>query len=206
MSAALAVTQVRLQREAPVIAIAVAACALAGYLQRWIDPQAQLAGALIFGGFVAIASALLQNVFVLRDLQLSEWSAPFYARQLARATAAVPCIIASAACAAYWGALAVFTLPAAGSVVLSLAAVNAAAVLTMRAGLPGASRWFAPALACATLAAAFFGAALPLPATASVEIAIGFFGVRAYGEALSRYGLPIRFAPEPTRVSPQSRD
>ena len=204
-AASIAVVRVRLAREAPGVVVAVAACALAGYVERWSDPAAQLAGALIFGGFVAIAAALVQHTAVLRDLEISEWSAPFYGRQLARAGSAVPCIIASAACLAYWGILSFFTPPNWSAATLSLVAVDVAALLGMRAGMPGRARWLALGAACAMLAAAFFGAVFPLPATASIAATIGFFALRAYGEALRRYGPPIPPAPEPMRVSRRSR-
>lgn len=188
--ATIAIVATRLSKERRVLVLAGAACALLAYLQRYDDASARLAGCLVFGTLIGVALALLQRGSGrFRELELCEQSAPLYGRELARATAVVPCIIVSLALAAYWIVSAVYAAPQALSVALTTAAVYAGTLIALCAGVrTGAARILYIAMACAVPAVSF---ALALAAPGILPIAIcaliGFVALRQYGEALARY-------------------
>jgi hypothetical protein len=189
-AATIAIVTTRLAKERRVMLLAVAACALLAYLQRYDDAWARLAGCLVFGTLIGVAVALLQRgAGRFRELELCEQSAPLYGRELARATAIVPCTIVTFALGAYWIVSAVYAHPDAQRVLLTLAAVYAGTLVALCAGVrTGASRTLYIGLACAVPALAFLLAvALPqLVAIAACAFA-GFIALRQYGEALARY-------------------
>ncbi len=186
--ATLAIVTARLARSAHAAALSCAACAFLAYLQRYDDASAALAGSLAYGALSGIAAALLQRgIRRFRELELCEQSAPLYGRELARATAMVPCVIALAAVGAYWGISALFRQPNPQDVAVaicgSLSATLVAMCAAVRSGLPRAV-YIAICIAlsaCAFALAHFPGAAVALCAAA------GFIALRQYGEALARY-------------------
>ncbi len=189
-AATIAIVTTRLARERRVLTLSVAACALLAYLQRYDDAPARLAGCLVFGTLISVAVALLQRAAGrFRELELCEQSAPLYGRELARATALVPCIVITAAVAAYWLVSCAFALPQGSAVALSLLAVYAATLIALCAGVrTGAARVLYIGLACAVPAAAFALATMGRPALPLVLCVVaGFIALRQYGEALARY-------------------
>lgn len=190
-AATIAIVTTRLAKERRVLAVSAAACALLAYLQRYDDAPARLAGCLVFGALIGIAVALLQRgAGRFRELELCEQSAPLYGRELARATALVPCIVVSAALAAYWIVSAVYARPAPQAIAVTAFAVYAGTLVALCAGVrSGAPRLLYVAMACAVPALAFalnLTSATALPALAACGI-IGFIALRQYGEALARY-------------------
>jgi hypothetical protein len=187
--ATIAIVTVRLHKEARIIFVAAAACALLAYLQRYDDAAARLAGCLVFGTLFGVASALLQRgAGRFRELELCEQSAPLYGRELARATALVPCIIVTAALAGYWIVSAAYVSPDAASIALTLCACCAATLTAMSATVRlGLARVLYIALACGISAIAFELLRWP-PAGAFIFcVTSGFIALRQYGEALARY-------------------
>jgi hypothetical protein len=139
----------------------------------------------------AIVAALLQSPGRHRTLDVCEESAPLFGRQLARAKAFVPCIVAAIATAAYCApAIALHADRASATLVTALVAALACAIVALSASVrEGASRALYVVLACfvaagayviATAAASFYG-----------ELAfcalVAFIALRQYGEALARY-------------------
>ncbi|HKU69112.1 MAG TPA: hypothetical protein VJP85_15175 [Candidatus Baltobacteraceae bacterium] len=189
-AATIAIVTTRLAKERRVLALSAAACALLAYLQRYDDAPARLAGCLVFGALIGIAAALLQRgAGRFRELELCEQSAPLYGRELARATAIVPCIIVSAALAAYWIVSTLYARPDAAAIALSIFAVYAGTLVALCAGVrSGAARLLYVAMACAVPALAF---ALEFTSSALLALAAcalaGFIALRQYGEALARY-------------------
>jgi hypothetical protein len=172
-----------------ILLLSAAACALLAYLQRNDDAAARLAGCLVFATLIGIAMSLLQRgAGRLRQLELCEQSAPLYGRELARATALVPCIVVTAALSAYWIVASVYTRPDAVAVALSACSAYAATLIAMSATVrTGLARVVYVALACGVPAIAFtltrWSTALPL----IFAIAVGFVALRQYGELLARY-------------------
>lgn len=187
--ATVAIVLTRLQREVPMLCIAAAACALLAYLQRYDNADARTAGCIVFATLAGVACALLMRGFGRhRELDLCEQSAPLFGRELARATALVPCIIATAALAAFW-LVAAFYAPAntagiAVSAICAYAATLTAMCATVRTGF---ARLLYVVLACGISAAGFVlmqvSVLLPLAFCALA----GFIALRQYGEALARY-------------------
>jgi hypothetical protein len=189
-AATIAIVGTRLAKERRVLVVCVAACALLAYLQRYDLADARLAGCLVFGTLAGVTVALLQRgAGRFRELELCEQSAPLYGRELARATALVPCIIVSLALVAYWLVSAMYAQPDGGTVAVAACAVYAATLVALCAGVrSGAARLLYIAMACAVPAFAFVlavGAALAVPLVACA--AVGFVALRQYGEALARY-------------------
>lgn len=189
-AATIAIVTTRLVKERRVLLLSAAACALVAYLQRYDDAAARLAGCLVFAALTGIAVALLQRgAGRFRELELCEQSAPLYGRELARATALVPCIIVTAALAAYWIVSSVYARPDAATIAITAFAAYAGTLVALCAGVrTGGTRLLYTAMACAVPALAFgLGVtavtALPLAACAL----IGFIALRQYGEALARY-------------------
>ena len=152
-----------------------AACSSLAYLQRYDEGLAQFAGCLVFSTLAGIAVALLQ-------------SAPLYGRELARATALVPCIIVLCACFSYWAVDSWYANPPIAYVALSSTAVCAATLTALCGTLrTGAARTLYVAAACAIALAAFaFASSAAVIAIAGCAGA-GFVALRQYGEALARY-------------------
>jgi hypothetical protein len=189
-AATIAIVTTRLSKERRVLLFAVAACALLAYLQRYDDDWARLAGCLVFGTLIGIAIALLQRgAGRFRELELCEQSAPLFGRELARATAIVPCAIVTFALTAYWIVSAVYARPPASAIALTILAVYAGTLVALCAGVrSGAARVLYVAMACAVPALAFVLAVLAPGAPAIViSAAAGFVALRQYGEALARY-------------------
>lgn len=187
--ATIAIVRTRLQRELPILCIASAACALLAYLQRYDDAATRAAGCIVFATLAGVACALLMRGFGRnRELELCEQSAPLFGRELARATAVVPCIIATAALAAYWIVAAFYAPPplpdVAASAFCAYAATLTAMCATVRSGF---ARILYVALACSISVTGFgltqISAVLPLAFCAFA----GFVALRQYGEALARY-------------------
>lgn len=189
-AATIAIVITRLSKERRVLALAAAACAMLAYLQRYDDASARLAGCLVFGTLIGVAVAALQRgARRFRELELCEQSAPLFGRELARATALVPCIIVTVALAAYWFVSAAYARPQPFAIALSAFAVYAGTLVALSAGVrTGAARALYLAMACAVPAISF-GLAIAVPALAPLALCalIGFVALRQYGEALARY-------------------
>ena len=187
-AATIAIVGTRLRRELRILLLSTAACGLLAYLQRYDDGLAQFAGCLVFGTLAGIAAALLQRGSGrLRELELCEQSAPLYGRELARATALVPCIIVLCACALYWSVSAWFAPPPAPLVLLSASAICAAALTALCGTLrKGAARLLYIGIACAPAVLAFALSQWALAGIGACAI-VGFVALRQYGEALARY-------------------
>ncbi len=216
-----AIVMARLRAQRRVIASCCVAAVLVAFLQPHriltvADPLEAdlltrgvwLAGPVFFCGLLGIVVAIIQRGGErMRQLELLENAAPIFGRELARATAAVPCIAATFATIAYWIAqyIAGFAAPPT-FFALALASVLAATLVALSATLRrGTARWFYIGLACATSAAAYLLAVYadtfgPTPRQlghypdaigVGTELAfcaiVGFFGLRQYGEALARY-------------------
>lgn len=189
-AATFGIVTTRLSKERRVLLLATAACALLAYLQRYDDEPARLAGSLVFGTLIGIAVAILQRgAGRFRELELCEQSAPLYGRELARATALVPCLAVTFALAAYWIVSAVYSRFDPLVPLLGAFAVYAATLVALSAGVrTGLSRLLYVAMACAVPAIAF---ALAITSPAAVPLGLcaltGFIALRQYGEALARY-------------------
>jgi hypothetical protein len=190
-----AIAGTRLSKERRVAVLVCAACALLAYVQRYDDAAARLAGCLVFGTLSGIAVALLQRASGrLREIELCEISAPLFGRELARATALVPCTIVIAGIAAYWGVAAFYVHVPPFAPVTAAAGVCAATITALCAAVTrGLARLAYIALACTVAASAFVlwlaaGAGAP-PVFCACWI---FIALRQYGEALARYE-PIAF-------------
>lgn len=187
--ATVAIVLTRLQREVPMLCIASAACALLAYLQRYDNADARTAGCIVFATLAGVACALLMRGFGRhRELDLCEQSAPLFGRELARATALVPCIIATAALAAFWLVAAFYAPANAADVAVSALCAYAATLTAMCATVrSGFARLLYVVLACGISAGGFVlmqvSALLPLAFCALA----GFIALRQYGEALARY-------------------
>jgi len=187
--ATIAIVTTRLKKELRILVPAACACALLAYLQRYDDAAARLAGCLVFGTLIGVSVSLLQRgAGRYGELELCEQSAPLYGRELARATALVPCVVVSIAVAAYWIVASVYAYPDAAYVALTLASCYAATLVAMCATVrSGLARVLYIAMACAMSGAAFELLRWP-PAVALVFcIVSGFVALRQYGEALARY-------------------
>jgi hypothetical protein len=144
----------------------------------------------VFGTLNGVAIALLQRgAGRFRELELCEQSAPLYGRELARATALVPCIIVLLALAAYWLVSALYAPAPDAGIVLSVFAVCAATLVALCAGVrSGAARALYVIMACSVPALAFVLAVFSSSAVALLPCAVaGFIALRQYGEALARY-------------------
>lgn len=188
-AATIAIVATRLRKELRVLCFAIVACALLAYLQRYDDSSAQLAGTLVFGTLIGISAALLQRGSGrFQELELCEQSAPLYGRELARATALVPCTLVSAALVAYWIVALFYAETSAAYVALSLIGVNAATLVALSATVrSGLARMICIVLACAVGAAAFGLSKTPAALAVGVCVLFGFVALRQYGEALAKY-------------------
>lgn len=212
----------RLRKEARTLTYVCAASAAVGFLQphgifNERDPfQADIAtrmvwisGPIFFGTLLGIATALVQRgAGRLREIELIEQSAPLYGRELARATALVPCIIVACGLLVYWLVqfLTGFAAPPAFFFLCLVAVVSATLVALSATLRNGPARYVYVALACAVAAISYVlvlyaDTLAPHPpasvghysdvlgvATEFVFCAlISFAALRQYGEALARY-------------------
>ncbi|HEV3152401.1 MAG TPA: hypothetical protein VGZ02_01205 [Candidatus Baltobacteraceae bacterium] len=188
-AATVAILRARLHKEARVLILGIGACALLAYLQRYDGVPLQIAGSLVFGSLSGISASLIaRGSGRFGEIDLCELSAPLYGRELARATALVPCILASAALSAYWTVAAIYAHVPAGALVLSIAIVNAATLVALRAGL--ASGWHKAlwvAAACAVAGGGYALSKAPIAVAIGACVLVGFLALRQYGEALARY-------------------
>lgn len=187
--ASIAIVSARLRKETRLMLLAAAASALVAYLQRYDEALAQFAGCLLFGSLTGIAAGVLQRGSGrFRELELCEQSAPLYGRELARATALVPCVIVAAALTAYWIVAAVYSHPSALYAALSLPVLCAVTLVALCASVrSGAARMLYIAIACAIAVVAFVLASNWALASALACVLAGFIALRQYGEALARY-------------------
>jgi len=187
-AATIAIAGARLRRDSLAVAVAIGACALLGYLQRYDEANLRLAGAILFGSSAAIVAALLQRSGRAGHLELCEQSAPLFGRELARARALVPCSIATGACAAYWLVCGWYAPVDPARALLTFAAANLAGVVALRATTEtGAARWLWLGSACAIPPLTFALQQTPIAAAIGVCTVAGFTALRQYGEALARY-------------------
>ncbi|MGZ3507941.1 MAG: hypothetical protein ACXWNJ_05985 [Vulcanimicrobiaceae bacterium] len=217
-----AIVITRLRKEARLIWYVCAASAVVAFLQPHAilstvrDPfaadiatrTAWIAGLIFFGTLTGIVAAIAQRgAGRLRELELCEQSAPLYGRELARATALVPCIVVTIGSFVYWFVQFVtgFAAPPV-FFLLAVAAVNASTLVALSATLRGgAARYLYIAFAWITamisyVLAIYVDTLRPPPRSlghytdilgvASELIfcaVIGFIALRQYGEALARY-------------------
>jgi hypothetical protein len=188
-AATMAIVSARLRNEARAMLVGAAACALVAYLQRYDDAFAQFAGCLVLGSLAGVSAGVLQRGSGrFRELELCEQSAPLYGRELARATALVPCIMVTAALTAYWIVAAVYSHPSTLYAVLSVPALYAVTLVALCASVrTGAARMLYIAIACAVAVIAFVLASNWALASALACALAGFIALRQYGEALARY-------------------
>lgn len=221
-AAMLEIVVTRLRKDRRLLLLACAAAAIVGFLQPHAiatggDPFARdlltrnvwIAGPIFFGTWLGVVVALAQRgTGRLREIELCEQAAPLYGRELARATALVPCIVVTLASLLYWFVQFVTGLAAPPAFfVLSLATVLASTLVALSATLRrGAARFLyvASAFGVATISylLAVYGDTLgPHPprnaghyydfvGVVSVLVFctfIAFAALRQYGEALARY-------------------
>lgn len=196
MRALRAIVCTRLRKDARTIAWLCAACGVVGFLQPHdaAERSVWIAGPVFFGTLCGIVIAIVQRgTGRLREIELVEQSAPLYGRELARATALVPCIGVSLALGVYWSTQFVTGNPAPATFfALAVAAVNAATLVALSATLRrGAARYLYVGLAGAVAAISYLlavdGGRWGLLWGVLFCLVIGFVALRQYGEALARY-------------------
>ena len=146
----------------------------------------------LFGcSLVAIVIALDQTPGRHRHLDRCEQSAPLFGRELARAKALVPCIVAALATLLFaCTQLARGSIDAPLTLVVATPAAVACALTTLSATIRhGWTRHLYVLLACATSAAAYALAVVAGAVLAELGfcLVVSFFALRQYGEALARY-------------------
>jgi len=181
-----AIVGARLRGESRSLAYACAAAAVVGFVQ----PHG-LAGPIFFCSLLGIVIALIQSPGRFAHLDLCEQSAPLYGRELARAKALVPCIVATLATAAYCVAAEAAGLrDLATTFVAAFAAVIPVTLTALSATIrTGTWQLLYVAMACAVSAIAFalVVVAGSVPAELGFAALVSFFALRQYGEALARY-------------------
>jgi hypothetical protein len=221
-----AIVRERLRRERRLIVSVTAASVAAGLIQPHVIPPhlsdpytveiatraTWVGGPIAFLTIVGIIVAVVQrNIGRHRDLELCEQSAPLYGRNLARATALVPCIVVTIGALAYWAAQFATGLAAPPAFfLLVLAAVNVTTLVSLSATLRrGFARYLYVALGAAVGIICFFlstyvdtlrfhPVANHYPDVLGILSAlgfctlIGFIALRQYGEALARYDPILR--------------
>ncbi len=181
-----AIVEARLRSEYGTVLYACAAAAVVGFVQ----PHG-LAGPIFFCSLLGIVIALVQRPGRFPHLDLCEQSAPLFGRELARAKALVPCIIATLATAAYCVAaevaglrdLALTFLIAFSAVIPSTLTALSATVRT------GTSFGLYVVMACTVSTAAFalIVAGDSLGGELGFSALVSFLALRQYGETLARY-------------------
>ncbi|MEO9263771.1 MAG: hypothetical protein ABI282_06720, partial [Candidatus Baltobacteraceae bacterium] len=160
----------RLIAERRTLGLACATAAVVGFLQPHgimaiTDPlgadlatrSVWLAGPMFFCSTIGVAVALLQGPGRHAFLDVSERSAPLFGRELARAKALVPALVATIAAFVYWFAqfLTGFAAPPV-FFALAIFCVLASSMVALNATVRDKiARWFYIGLACATAAAAY---------------------------------------------------
>jgi hypothetical protein len=184
--ATVAIVETRLRAERRTIVYVAAAAAVVGF----VAPSG-LAGPVFFCSLLGIVIALVQGPGRFPHLDLSEQGAPLFGRQLARAKALVPCVVAALATLAYVAAAGIAGLreiPA--TFAIALAAVVPSTLTALSATIrSGPSRMLYVVLACATSAAAFCLVvfARSIPGELGFSALVSFLALRQYGEALARF-------------------
>jgi hypothetical protein len=188
-AATIAIVRTRLRKELGVAVLTIFACALLAYLQRYDVALEQLAGALAASTLAGIAIGTIQRgTGRFRQFELCEQSAPLFGRELARATALVPCIIVAAAIAAYWIVAAAFGHLAPAFVAISFAGGCSATLVALGASVTaGTPRAIFIICACLAGGLAFALAREPFVLPLLFCAFAGFVGLRQYGEALAHY-------------------
>ncbi|MBV8155002.1 MAG: hypothetical protein JO029_15250 [Candidatus Eremiobacteraeota bacterium] len=181
-----AIVTARLSAERRTVLYAAATAAVAGLaLPR--EPVAPV----FFSCAAAIVAALLQSPGRQAILDLCEESAPLFGRELARAKALAPCIVAAIATLAYCAPSIALRAPhALETVAIAMIAAPACALVALSASVrEGAPRALYVALACTVAAGAY--AIATAGASLSGELAfcalVAFVALRQYGEALARF-------------------
>lgn len=181
-----AIVFARVYAERRTLVYACVASIVAGFVQ----PHG-IAGPIFFCSLLGIIAALAQGPGRHPHLDLCEASAPFFGRELARAKAVVPCLVAVLATTAYWGAQLLGGAAARPeALVVALVAVTASTLValgaTIRAGWPQTLYLL---LAAATSATAYaIGAYANSPTGELAFCALtSFLALRQYGEALARF-------------------
>lgn len=220
LRAARAIIEERLRGERRTLFYWCAAALVVGFIQphgivRTEDPFAAdlairsvwLAGPMFFCAVLGIAIALLQGPGRSRVLDIAEFSAPLFGRELARAKAAAAGILIAVPMLCYWLAQWIAAFPTPPTFfMLAVAAVFASTLVALNATLrAGPARALYIVMAFATAAFAYiigvyadtlppkrlelghyedaFGVAVELVFCAIV----GLVALRQYGEALARY-------------------
>ncbi|HVA33807.1 MAG TPA: hypothetical protein VNG31_06635 [Candidatus Baltobacteraceae bacterium] len=182
--ALMAIVGARLRAERRTIVYACAAALLVGALH-----PIGLAGPLFFCSLLGIVTALVQSPGRHPHLDLCEESAPLFGRELARAKAVTPAIVAALATIAYCATAAIYDYSgAARDFVFALPAVEASTLTALCATIRiGSSRLLYVAMACAIAAVAYALAQRAAIAEPIFCALVAFFALRQYGEALARY-------------------
>lgn len=199
-----AIVFARLHAERRAIGYTIATAVIAGFvaphgIEARTDPHYAslairsiwLAGPMLFCSALGMISALLQVAGRDPDLDLCELGAPIFGRELARARALTPCIIATLATFSYWGAQWARGFAAPPSYfILAWVTVLAATLVTLSATVrSGPSRWLYVGIA-ASVTSLCYGLAVYANALAFgmiLALAAGFIALRQYGETLARF-------------------
>lgn len=184
--ATFAIVDARLRAEHRTIGYACAAAVVVGI----VAPHG-LPGPVFFCSLLGIVIALVQSPGRFPHLDLCEQSAPLFGRQVARAKALVPCVIATLATLAYVAAASFAGLRDVPLVlVVTLAATIPSTLTALSATIrKGPSRLLYVVMAAANCAIAFTltATAGSIPGTLGFALLASFFALRQYGEALARY-------------------
>ncbi len=182
-----AIVEARLRAQRRPAVVACAAASLVGFLQ----PHG-VEGPLFFGSLLGIVVATFQGPGRHPHLDLCEQSAPLFGRELARAKALVPCVLAALATVAYCAGAAAGG--GQGDVALRLAIALPAVIAATLTALSATIRYGPSRLLYVVLAVATSGAAYAI-AVAGDSLAgelafcalVAFLALRQYGEALARF-------------------
>jgi hypothetical protein len=185
-----AVVRERCRADRRTILFAVTSSAIVGFLQP--RDAAALAGSMFFCSTIGIAIALLVGPGRYPYLDLCERSAPLFGRELARAKALVPALVAVVTTLVYWCAhsMSGLSAPPALFVLLSLACTLASTLVALGATIRTANaRLLYVALAFATCTAAYVLALASSAAELGFCIVVAFIALRQYGETLARFDV-----------------
>lgn len=181
-----AIVEARLRSERRTVAYACAAAAVVGFVQ----PHG-LAAPAFFGSLLGIVVALIQSPGRFVHLDLCEQSAPVFGRELARAKALVPCVVATLALATYCAAATLAgSREAPAAFVVAIGAIVPSTLTALSATLrTGTARLLYVAMACAVSAATFALAAFAgsVPGELGFAAVVSFLALRQYGETLARH-------------------
>jgi hypothetical protein len=185
--AAVVIERCRAERRS--VLFALTSAAIVGFLQP--HGIAALTGSMFFCSTIGIAIALLQGPGRFSYLDLCERSAPLFGRELARAKALVPALVAVATTSIYWCAQAVTGFPVPLLFfALALACVLASTLVALGATIrTGGARLLYVALAFGACAAADAIALRSNAAELGFCIVVAFVALRQYGETLARFDV-----------------